>query len=148
MKYAKLSSEQLQELEKEFIDFLVVNGITADEWEKIKLNSQDKANAIIDQFSDVVWEGSLRKASYLEHNTGSAIYCFHCKNEDIDLIIVRSKNGQEIDLNELSSSTQSINIQTASKAYTKVREEEMFDLIKNGAQLSKGVLYTQLSNLI
>ena len=65
MKYSRLSAEQLRELEKEFVDFLVVNGIVAEDWIALKENEPLNADKIIDQFSDVVWEGTLRKLKYL-----------------------------------------------------------------------------------
>ena len=42
-KYRLLSSDELKALEKEFVEYLVVNGITADEWERLKKEENDKA---------------------------------------------------------------------------------------------------------
>jgi len=55
-KYRILSSEELELLEKEFIEFLVINGITADEWQKIKASEPEKTKKFIELFSDVVFE--------------------------------------------------------------------------------------------
>ena len=51
-KYRELTTLELKELEKEFIDYLIVNGITADDWVKIKEEQQEKAEDIITLFSD------------------------------------------------------------------------------------------------
>ena len=45
-----------ENLKEDFVDFLVVNGIDAEEWTKLKSNNPDKAQHIIAQFSDVVFE--------------------------------------------------------------------------------------------
>ena len=47
MKYERLSKNELEELEKEFVDFLVVNGITAQDWVAIKENEPLNADEII-----------------------------------------------------------------------------------------------------
>ena len=36
VKYRALTHEELESMEKEFIDFLVLNGITGEDWEKLK----------------------------------------------------------------------------------------------------------------
>ena len=66
LKYKRLSIEQLKELEKEFVDFLVVNGILAEDWLKLKETDPDKAEQMVDLFSDVVFEGILRKTDFIE----------------------------------------------------------------------------------
>ena len=38
MKYERISIDELEKLEKEFIDFLVVNGISPIDWVSIKEN--------------------------------------------------------------------------------------------------------------
>ena len=46
-KYRRLTLEELEELQKEFVDFLVINGITAEDWVKLKDNEVDKSELII-----------------------------------------------------------------------------------------------------
>ncbi|NND88198.1 MAG: hypothetical protein HKM28_03010, partial [Flavobacteriaceae bacterium] len=67
MKYRRLSKEQLNELHPEFINFLATQSITADEWSQIKEKQPEVAELEIDVFSDLVWEGVLQKAEYLEN---------------------------------------------------------------------------------
>ena len=66
MKYRRLTLEELKPLENEFIDFLVVNGVIADDWEQLLANDVEKSNQIIDAFSEVVFEGIMRKTQFLE----------------------------------------------------------------------------------
>ena len=150
MKYKRLSKEELEKLEKEFIDFLVVNGISAEDWVEIKTKSKDKAEDIVDQFSDVVWEASLRKSLYLQHVNNNSIYCFHCKHEVIRLIRLECKdksiNLKDADQLKIILDDPSLfTIQKADKAYSKQREQEMFDLIENGAVISNGIIYKGLA---
>lgn len=132
MKYSRLPDSELFKLEQEFIDFLVVNGIVADDWEGLKHNEPATANNILDQFSDVVWEGVLRKARYLKKREDDMIYYFKCEEEHIHLIRVQ-KQGERI----LK--------QTATKAYSGSREEEIHNMIVSGCEITEGEAYEQLA---
>ncbi|MBW7867681.1 MAG: hypothetical protein H3C31_05085 [Brumimicrobium sp.] len=140
MKYARLSLTDLKDLEKEFIEFLVVNGIPANEWEALKKTDMSKVEAIIDQFSDVVWESILRKHSTVEkrfknqlvvcrvsENTLSTWY-IQPKTNTFDLTqkedVIRLFN--ELDMHDIRKQTDKINKSAA---------EQLFDLIKLGFYL-------------
>lgn len=131
MKYVRLSKSELEELQKEFIDFLVVNGITAEDWIAIKENEPVNADEIINQFSDVVWEGVLRGVQYLKKIEKETAYYFKTDKEDISLIRV-VKVGDRAEQH------------TASKKYIKTRELEIFEMIENGCTISDGAEYCQL----
>ncbi|MBK9736928.1 MAG: hypothetical protein IPO92_19040 [Saprospiraceae bacterium] len=81
VKYRLLSEIELNGLEKEFIDFLIINGITADQWSAIKLAQADKAHHLIALFSDVIFEGIIRKLLYMEFVEPSGIKIFKCEAE-------------------------------------------------------------------
>lgn len=130
MKYERVSQEELHKLDKEFIDFLVVNGITAKDWINLKENEPLVANEIIDQFSDVVWESILRSTSYLQKIEKNNAYYFKCDKNTIHLIMVD-------DTSNLKKSTE--------KKYTKTRELEMFEMIKKGCQISDGKYFELLN---
>lgn len=49
-KYRLLTHEELIELEKEFIDFLILNSIVASDWMKIKNEEPEKATRFIHLF--------------------------------------------------------------------------------------------------
>ena len=150
MKYRKLTSEELNELEKEFIDFLVVNGITADDWVKLKEENVNKAELIIDSFSDVVFESAMRKIKYLKFVTPKSIKCFQCLDQEIVLVAVDADKGTDVDFtmdnwkNDLLNSS----VYTTTKKYNKVREIELFDMVQLGAEVSKGEMFKQLCMII
>jgi hypothetical protein len=146
MKYRKLSGDELKELEKEFIDFLIVNGITADVWEDLKVKNIAKADLIIDSFSDVVFEGIFRKVKYLDFVTPNSIKCFQCLDNEIVLIGLDSDNTSEIDFttNDWLSNLKNVKIYNSSKVYHDVRELELFNMIQKGANISDGELFKKL----
>ena len=152
-KYRLLTIEELNDLEKEFIDFLVINGVTADEWEKLKKDEKEKAEKILEQFSDVVWEGVLRKTKFLEHRSPQEIRAFQCLNGKIILMGLKIED-QSIDLRtkegyaQLKDNPPKSSVYTTEKIYTKKREEEMFSLIQSGANLSDGELFKSIALLV
>jgi hypothetical protein len=146
MKYRKLSSNELEELEKEFVDFLIVNGITADVWVDLKEKDNSKADSIIDSFSDVVFEGVFRKVKYLEFVTPTSLKCFQCLENEIILVGLDSENSSDIDFtaNDWMSNLKNVKIYNSSKVYKEVRELELFNMVQKGASISDGTLFKKL----
>lgn len=81
MKYKRLTKEQLEELHKEFINFLATQSITAKEWDNLKKEKPEVAEAEIDVFCDLVWEGVLNKVEFLEHFSKDQIHLFSLKEK-------------------------------------------------------------------
>ena len=52
MKYRKLTKDELEVFEKEFIQFLVINVITAIKWLKLKLNKKKRMYLIYPFFKN------------------------------------------------------------------------------------------------
>ena len=151
-KYRLLSVEELQHLEKDFVDYLVVNGITADVWEDLKKNELEKAEQIIDSFSDVVFESVLRKAKYLEIKAPNFIYCYQCNAETIVLVAIETPESTEVDFTDINyvakamkNPPKSLSIYSQTKKYSKERELEMFQMLQGGCSLSDGTLFKSLS---
>lgn len=152
-KYRNLTSEELKELEKEFIEFLVINGVTADQWDLLKKEDKEKAELILEQFSDVVWEGVLRKTQFIEHRSPQEVMAFQClpgkmilmglKIED-DSIDLRTPEG----FKKVRSMAPSTSVYTSEKIYYKKREEEIFGLIQSGSIISDGTLFKSIALMI
>lgn len=134
MKYSRIEKDELEKLEKEFVDFLVVNGITAEDWLAIKENEPLNADEIINQFSDVVWESILRSTKYLMKVEENAAYYFYCGEDNIQLIRVIKKEGGRAEKQMLD------------KSYAKTRELEIFEMISNGCVICEGEEYNQLKS--
>ncbi len=155
MKYSRLTKEQFEELHQEFINFLATQTITVDEWEDIKANKPDVAEQELDVFSDLIWQGVLSKVTYLEHISPQQMHLFHCTEKQMRLIALKIKN-KDVDIttsegygwfkdNLLSDDVEMF---TASKAYSIDKGQDKFKLIKEGASITKGELYTYFENLL
>ena len=150
-KYRLLNSDELKELEKEFIDFLVVNGIDANEWQSIQKEKPEDVDRILELFSDVVFEKILRQTKYLVYQSGTDLYVFNYAEDKASLLI-----GQFQDIETLQSSDENaimdfvraneikMNISYQEKEYVQGREEEIFKMIQSSCQIMGEQLYSLL----
>ena len=155
MKYARLTKEQLEELHPEFINFLASQSIDKAEWDTIKVNKPEVAEQELDVFSDLIWEGVLTKAEFLEHFSKNHIFLFQCFDSYVNSIVLKSlvpdvnfltKEG----LQWLSDNmfTETIEMKIGKKVFTEERNASIFALIQQGAILSDGQLYQQINSII
>ncbi len=155
MKYARLTKEQFEELHPEFINFLATQSIDKEEWDTIKLEKPEIADQELDVFSDLIWDGVLNKATFLEHFSKNHIFLFQCFETYIHSIVLKSL-VTEIDfltkdgLQWLSDNlfTKTIEMKIGKKEFISERNSSIFELIQQGAFLSDGQLYKQINTII
>lgn len=148
MKYTRLTKEQLEELHQEFINFLATQSITADEWATLKTEKPEVAEQEIDVFSDLVWEGVLTQATYLENISPQHMYLFHLREDEMKLIAVKILNTT-IDITTKEGfawlrenyTSEEVEILTANKGYSEDKNADKFALIQQGSNITKGHLY-------
>lgn len=155
MKYARLTKEQFEEMHQEFINFLASQSITAEEWQEIKSNKPEVAEQELDVFSDLVWEGVLNKVEFLEHFSPNQLFLFHITPATINLIAIKIEN-EAVDIrtregyNWLQGNLldESVNIYTSTKAISEDRNKDIFALIQQGANITKGKLYAYFEKVV
>ena len=154
MKYSRLTKEQLEELHPEFINFLATQTITAAEWDEIKTNKPEVAEQELDVFSDLVWEGVLNNAQFIEHISPQQMHLFSLGDNKMHVIAVQIKNGIDITtkdgFNWLRENLMDENVEflQAKKEYSEDKNKDKFTLIQQGGVITKGDLYTYLNKLI
>lgn len=155
MKYTRLTKEQFEELHTEFTNFLASQQLDKEEWEQIKADKPHVMEEELDIFSDLIWEGALKKAKYMEHYSTSHIFLFNFDEESIRTIVIKSLNSS-IDfmtvegLRWLSDSvfTDEVEVKHGGRPFVKDRNEEVFEIIRQGAILSDGDLYEQFKEML
>lgn len=154
MKYTRLSKEQLEELHEEFINFLAAQQIDKAEWDLIKTHKPEVADQELDVFSDLIWEGVLSKAKYLEHYSKNYIFLFNCDEVFMQTIIIKTAENVDFLTREglvwLSDNlfTDKVEVQRGQKVFAGDRNQEIFEFIRQGAILSKGELFEQLTSIL
>ena len=155
MKYKRLTKEQFEALHQEFANFLASQSIDKKEWDEIKANKPEVAEQELDVFSDLIWEGVLTNAQFLEHFSKNHIFLFHCQKKFIDSMVLKSlvtevdfmtKEGLQWLTDNIFTDT--VEILTGKKEYDKERNEAIFDLITQGTILSDGQLYLQINTIL
>ena len=148
MKYIRLSKEQLDEMHQEFINFLAAQSITAEEWDSIKKNQPETAEQELDVFSDLIWEGVLSKVEYLEHFSPQHMFLFKVGTLKISMISIEVEN-KSIDITtpqgykwlQDNFMKDEVNLYSSSKLLSDDRNNDIFVLIRQGANITKGDLY-------
>ena len=155
MKYTRLTKEQFEELLQEFTTFLATQSIDKAEWDTIKKEKPEVAEQELDVFSDLIWEGVLTKAQFLEHFSKNHIFLFQCFVTEVKSIVLKSL-VPEVDfltkegLQWLSDNmfTETIEMKVGKKVFTEERNYSLFQLIQQGAFLSDGQLFNQINTII
>lgn len=154
MKYSRLTKEQFEELHQEFINFLATQSITHDEWTNLKANKPELAETELDVFSDLIWEGVLNTAEYLEHISAQHMYLFRLGEDNMQAIVVNIKNDVDITTAEgynwLRENLMDENVEflQADKAYSDDKNLDIFKMIEQGAVITKGDLFKYFDKLI
>ncbi len=153
-KYRLLTQDELAGLEKEFIDFLVVNGITAEDWGKIKANEPGNTAKIIESFSDVVFEKILRGVKFLEIYETKSVRSFKLDADEITMITMEASN-EEADFRNpdyiakaMSKPPEDLLIYSTQKPYATIRELEIFKMIQSGCFISNGKIHSALEEAL
>jgi hypothetical protein len=141
MRFRRLSLDELENLKDHFVRFLAVMGVDAQEWERIKANDGERADALIDEFSDLVMLQSLKNVKTLENKTKNSWIMMRYTESWSLVINIESKNWQETNLLELDwqevftneKHLKNIEFQHARKVYKPLeREDEIFRQLATG----------------
>jgi 5-bromo-4-chloroindolyl phosphate hydrolysis protein len=105
-------------------------------------------------FSDLIWEGALSKAKYLEHISPKSMYLFCLNTDNMHVIAVTLEN--DIDLttkqgfNWLRENLmdEHVKFSQAKKEYSEDKSLDKFKLIQQGSVITKGELFKYFDNLI
>lgn len=158
MKYRRLTLDELKSLERDFINFLAANSVTGEDWEKLKNEEQDKAERLIEIFSDMVFDKTLEKIEYLEQKSAKEIRTYHCQADRLIMIGLLIEGESTLDfrqnlppqqmIQQLTLSGAQLKLFRGEKAYDKDRQQVLFQLMEQGALIAKdGHLYKVLNQL-
>lgn len=154
MKFRRLTNEELAPLEKKFIQFLVANTITGDDWAKMKERRPEQAMGLVDIFSELMFEETFMKVQYLKQATPKELHIFYFDKDKIQLLGLVANKDSAIDftkddewLKNLQNTEGGISFFQTEKKYSDSREVEIFKLIENGCRISDSYLYDTLRKL-
>ena len=151
-KYRLLTPNELKTLETEFVKFLAAQGLNADDWETLKSQDQDKIGRMIELFSDIVYENSLRNVRYLDLTRDTEIRAYQCLKDKLVVIgLLADKNSgakftdPDWMQQALKKMPSGIQIYQDELKYKDQRELELFRMIERGCAISDGQLFKALA---
>ncbi|HOY12539.1 MAG TPA: DUF6495 family protein [Saprospiraceae bacterium] len=154
IKYRRLSIEELTHLEEKFIQFLVVNGISAEDWVKIKSENLDQTNDLIDSFSDTIFEGLMQKTTFFEYADSKMILSYKVddKKAICYILMIKADSNLVIDPEKPEASIAGISpddftLTVASKEIQGDRNLFVYQELEKGRYISDGKLFDFFSKL-
>jgi hypothetical protein len=158
IQYRRLEAEELEHLEKDFIQFLAANSITADDWVKMKSDDTEKAGEMIDLFSNLVWNKILENVKFAEQRTPHEMKVYKFDEEQLEVVVLHLKNAsvdltkgediQAIASGQVNLADQDPEVFSGKKAYEKDKKQEVFDLMQAGARPCKEVFWRSVRKMI
>ncbi len=151
IRFQRLSKEELEYLEPQFINFLAAQSIVAEDWQKIVQDDPNRADALIDEFSNVVYGTVMRKAQFLEKRTKHVLYSYQCHEDRFELVAFRLDENSGVDLRTDGPEKYEdldAEIFTADKAYEKDRADEIYAMMQLGCEITDGQMFNVLKALL
>ena len=145
LKYRRLHVRELESLEQKFIQFLVSNTITGDDWLKIKTQQPERAEGLIEIFSNLVFDEALKKVNYLKLGSKNDLKIFRFGESFIQLLgLAVNHPSKEIDfykqhdLAEIVRTNEHLSIYHLEKKYAISKEHDAFFLMEQGCLICDG----------
>lgn len=157
--FRRLRRDELEEVRDQFVKFLGVNGVDAQSWQKMKEDEPGKADALILQFSQIVYAGVIEKVRYLIHRKPQDLRTYKTGPEKIEMrgIFLDGETSIDFTKQDLSPAEMfarikaegaSPKIYSAERAYhPKGRDQDIFGIMEEGALIDEGELFETLADL-
>ncbi|MFK7787047.1 MAG: DUF6495 family protein [Crocinitomicaceae bacterium] len=154
MKYRMLTTEEMEIFDEDFKHFAIANGVSNEEWLEMNQTDKEKAAKLVGLFSDTVLQKVYEKLKFIEHRSPSSCLVFRLNESDIDLISLNRKSDK-VDLSTadfihdaLVNNAPEITIFRSKKKYSKVREEEIHEMLAQGCVNSSEAFWIMLEKVV
>lgn len=157
MKYRMLTSEELTHLEEDLKQFLIINHVYKEEWERMNRDTPEIAKNLVGLFSDQVLQRVYENILYLEHRSKDACLVFKLGTVAIEMIGLQKKDANSTLVNfetpesihdALTIYPKEIGFFKHTKAYSKQREEEIHQMVEQGCVKSSDEFWKLLLKVV
>jgi hypothetical protein len=149
-----LTTEEMEIFNEDFKHFAIANGVSNEEWLEMNQSDQEKATKLVGLFSDTVLQKVYEKLKFIEHRSPASCLVFKLNESDIDLISLNRKSDK-VDLSTAESihdalvnNPSELTIFRSKKKYSKVREEEIHEMLTQGCVNSSEAFWMLLERVI
>ena len=156
--YRRLTREELEDLQQPFVRFLAAQGIPAEDWLKIKVTDEARADLLVDQFSEMVHADVLARATHLEQREATQLLAYRCTGPRLELRGLIVEGAQAFDFRQnlppeamlaaVKASGARVRLASAERDYRPSREQDLFHMLEAGAKLaSSAAMFDLLDQL-
>ncbi|MNE84765.1 hypothetical protein D3C80_1817010 [compost metagenome] len=110
---------------------------------------------MVELFSDQVFQTIYEKIQFLEHRSPESCLVFRFLKEEQELIAIQRNPDSQLDLSStegihqaLSQHMKDLSVFTSKRAYVQEREQEIHQLIEQGAILSSEEFWNSLQEIL
>jgi hypothetical protein len=158
-KFRRLRRDELEEVRPQFVKFLSVNGIDAESWVRIKQDDPARTDALILQFSQIVFSGVIERIEYLVQRKPHDLRTYRVGPDKIEMRGLLIKGETSVDLTDSSIPPAEIfqqlrrdgarpKLYSAERAYLPIgRDQDVFLRMEEGALIDTGELFQLLDRL-
>lgn len=150
-----LNEEERKIFDEDFKAFLITNGVHAEEWAEMNQKDVEKAQDLVELFSDIVLEKVYQKVEFIEFRAPDSCLVFQCGPDQLNLISIVSQDKAQIDLSTPESIHEALvhhpaklQIFRSSKPYGKQREIEIHEMVVQGCVNSSREFWQALEQVI
>jgi hypothetical protein len=153
MRYRRLTAEELQALEGDFVQYLAEQGVTALDWQRwtqpdgLKVHGE-RVEACIDGFSEACWEKACSRITHLMRPGEREVWWFAFGDtEAFALAIPReAEPGEKKGAGEASEGVQGLEARRTFAVET--RNALIFELLEQGAQPCSPEAFEAVNSLV
>lgn len=154
MKYRMLTNEEMEVFDEDFKHFLIVNGVSNEDWVEMNKSNVDKATSLVELFADTVFQKVYEKMRFVEHRSDASCMVFKLNQENIELISINRKS-EDVSLatpesihEALVKHSELLTVFRTEKAYSKERELEVHEMVSQGCVNSSEAFWMMLEKVI
>ncbi|MGB3800996.1 MAG: DUF6495 family protein [Lewinella sp.] len=158
-KFRRLRRDELEEVTPQFVKFLSVNGIDAQSWNRIKADDPQRADALILQFSQIVFSGVIDRVEFLIQRKPHDLRTYRTGPDKIEMRGLLLSGETSVDLTDTELQPREIfdrlkadgakpKLYSAERAYLPIgRDQDIFLRMEEGALIDNGDLFQLLDGL-
>ncbi len=158
-KFRRLRRDELEEVTGQFVKFLSVNGIDAATWVRLKEQEPQRADALILQFSQIVFSGVIERVEYLVQRKPHDLRTYRTGPDKIEMRGLLLNGETSVDLTDTSLPPREIferlradgvspKLYSAERPYLPIgRDQDIFLRMEEGALIDQGDLFRLLDDL-
>lgn len=130
----RLKNEELKQLHKEFVSYLIMNGLDSSEWDKVKDHDPNRAEQVIVDFSHQYFKVMLNGIHFATLKDGNTIHAIHCMADECTEFVLFDKEGES-------------NVAHRCQAYKESRNQFLFEKLEAGFVPDKGEIFKEFAIL-